>query len=74
MKIVKIKPGIDCPDKEVIAINKSNDAIVGYLNYQGIGKGGPVFNCENDHELLPEVTHYVELTEFIEYIKKNYDN
>lgn len=71
MKIVKIKPGTNESTKEVIAINVSNDAIVGYLR---IGKKGPVINCENEHEILKEITYYVEIEEFIEYIKKNYNN
>ncbi len=74
MKIRKIQLGTNESTKEVIAINVSNDAIVGYLNYQGIGKKGPVINCENEHEILKEITYYVEIEEFIEYIKKNYNN
>ena len=44
------------PKQEVIAINKSNEALVGYIHNTEDG-----FICEDEHQSLYDVTHYVEI-------------
>ena len=43
------------PETEVIAINKSNDCLVGYI-YEN--EHGCDFTCESDSEVLYDITHY----------------
>lgn len=43
------------PEKEVIAINNSNDCLVGYV-YEN--EDELTFTCESDSEVLYDVTHY----------------
>jgi len=43
------------PVTEVLAINKDGDFLVGHLNIQG----ATIF-CEDQHQVLPDVTHFIE--------------
>jgi hypothetical protein len=43
------------PETEVIAINKSNECLVGYISENENEFG---FSCTTDHEVLYHVTHY----------------
>lgn len=44
------------PDEEVIAINRDNECLVGYINH--FLEGG--FVCENDEFRLTGVTHFMK--------------
>lgn len=43
------------PHVEVIAIGYQNECLVGYIHTDDAGD----FVCENDHEMLEEVTHFM---------------
>lgn len=50
--ILKIE---NMPDKEVIAFDYKGECLVGYIHYDGFDE----FVCENNHEVLNKVTHFM---------------
>jgi len=54
-----IKVEDQMPKKECLAIGYQNEIIIGYI---GKDAGGQFF-CENDHEMLDKVTHWMPLPE-----------
>lgn len=45
------------PEKQVIAIGYQNECLVGYIHET---EGGD-FECEDDSQLLEDVTHFIEI-------------
>lgn len=48
------------PEVEVIAIGNQGECIVGYISNLG-DESGEEFACENDNDVLEEVTHFIEI-------------
>ena len=55
----------EIPSKEVLAVNKSKDFLVGYCHETIRG-----FSCESNEEALEDVTHWMSLQDLIKYIPK----
>jgi len=53
IKLIKLTND-NIPNVEVIAINYQNECIVGYINFDN-----DEFTCENNHEMLEKVTHFM---------------
>ena len=54
-----IKITDEVPEKEVIAIGFQQEIIIGYIS----GDEMVGYECENDHELLEKITHWMSLPE-----------
>ncbi len=56
--------------EEVIAFNKYNDALVGYIQNMGLGKNGPEVKCENEHENMFDIVSFITIKDLHDYIKQ----
>lgn len=50
------------PHKEVLAFNKADQLIVGYLSYNDRTDRTL---CENEEQVLDDITHYIEVEDLI---------
>lgn len=63
MQVHAVDPN-NLPDCEVLAFNKRNHLLFGYLELSGKD-----ISCENEHELLYDITHYATLQDLIALFK-----
>ncbi len=58
----------EIPSKEVLAVNENKDFILGYCYFrQRDGK----YYCENNNEILQNITYWISLDELLDTIPKN---
>jgi hypothetical protein len=53
--LTEIKKGTNVSTEEVVAVNTSNDVLVGYLTQLPDGE----WICESEETMLEDVTHYI---------------
>jgi len=66
MKIDTLKESIS--QEEVLAINDNCEILIGYLRYDSTNKE---IICQDDHQIMRGITHYVLQREIIKNFRKN---